>query len=290
MKAWHICILPLATTYPSLLPTVAAFGVPSKQQQHQQQQQIDRRRAISSCIYTTLPLIATLSPSPAFSDDDTTTTAQKIAFEKRNRNSNKNAIIREDFWYMFNRVPPRKLDPNVLPKDDPKWNAWGTCAPGSDNTSNSCTYVPLKLRSAGYSKYAFLISLASREYQTLGKILEKEKDSIAWDEAASLVDQGGSGQVPSAVCDAIRKMVLLATALLTSPNYSGPNIDLFVARYYVNEVAYAASQVKNAIEARDVATARDAWEYGKDSWNSYYVVVNRAIVPKVGEQFESIMG
>jgi len=125
----------------------------------------------------------------------------------------------------------------------------------------------------------------------LGKLLnnEKQQPSIAWEESASYVDEGGPGRVPSPIFDSTRKMVLLATALLTSPNYSGPPRDLFVARYYVNEVAFAASEMRDAIDSRDINRARDAWEYGKDSWNSYYAVVNRAIVPKVGDKFEPVV-
>ena len=35
--------------------------------------------------------------------------------------------------------------------------------------------------------------------------------------------------------------------------------------------------------------ATGAWEFGKDSWNSYLAVVNPQIVPKVGEPFELIV-
>ena len=67
------------------------------------------------------------------------------AFEKRNRNKNKEALVAEDYWYMTNKIPPRRLDLAQLPADDPTWNAWGTCTK-NEATGNSCTYVSLKQR------------------------------------------------------------------------------------------------------------------------------------------------
>lgn len=66
-------------------------------------------------------------------------------YEDRNRNSNKQALIREDYWYMSGKAPPRKLEASLGQSfDDPKWNAFGTCE--SSESSNSCTYVSLRQR------------------------------------------------------------------------------------------------------------------------------------------------
>jgi hypothetical protein len=56
-----------------------------------------------------------------------------------------------------------------------------------------------------------------------------------------------------------------------------------VARFYVNEADFATKEISRAIQERNVNRALNAWEFGKDSWNSYLNIVNRNIVPKVGE-------
>lgn len=80
-------------------------------------------------------------------------------------------------------------------------------------------------------------------------------------------------------------MVLLSTSLLTSPNYTGPPFELLIARYYINEVGFALREIADALRVNDMDRARGAWEFGADSWNSYFTIVNNAIVPKVGEKF-----
>jgi hypothetical protein len=34
--------------------------------------------------------------------------------------------------------------------------------------------------------------------------------------------------------------------------------------------------------------AADLWEYGRDSWNSYFQIVNQHITPKVGDPFQLV--
>ncbi len=80
------------------------------------------RRAVVSGIASTILLPRTL---PAIADDDAQPADQR--YENRDRNKNKDALIREDYWYFSGRRPPRSLDINALPADDPTWNAWGEC-------------------------------------------------------------------------------------------------------------------------------------------------------------------
>jgi hypothetical protein len=88
--------------------------------------------------------------------------------------------------------------------------------------------------------------------------------------------------------DAELKMVLFATAVTTSPNFPGPSRELLVARFYVNEVRYAHERIAAALSDGDADTALAAWMFGRDSWNSYFTVVNRSVVPKVGDKFAPI--
>ena len=74
--------------------------------------------------------------------------------------------------------------------------------------------------------------------------------------------------------------------MLTSPNYSGPPMEMLVARFYVNELGFATQELSRALADRDIGRAKAAWQFGKDSWNSYLTIVNPAIVPKVGDKFE----
>mmetsp|Transcript_9174 Transcript_9174/g.13471 ORF Transcript_9174/g.13471 Transcript_9174/m.13471 type:complete len:130 (+) Transcript_9174:1-390(+) len=102
------------------------------------------------------------------------------------------------------------------------------------------------------------------------------------------MNNNNNKNMPPIAIDAQLKMVLLSTSLLTSPSYTGPPFELLIARFYVNELHFATKEITNALLASDLDRAIAAWEYGKDSWNSYFTVVNRAIVPKVGGQFEPI--
>jgi hypothetical protein len=94
--------------------------------------------------------------------------------------------------------------------------------------------------------------------------------------------------LPPSPVDAQLKMVLFASAMLTSPNYSGSSKELLVARFYVNEFKFAVTEIGNAIQNQDATRALAAWEFGKDSFNSYNQVINQQIVPKVGDPFPFI--
>lgn len=180
---------------------------------------------------------------------------------------------------MMGKTPPRKL--YSLEPDSPKWNVWGSCE--TDSGGNACTYVPLKQRIQAYSKYAFNIELGAKEYQQVGNILKEQvdKDDSGWSRASTLVSQDSSPPPPAV--DALLKMALFASGILSTPNFSGIQRDLLVARFYVNEADFATKEVAQAIEEKNVSRALSAWEFGKDSWNSYLNIVNRGIVPKVGE-------
>ncbi|KAL3783244.1 hypothetical protein HJC23_001151 [Cyclotella cryptica] len=223
--------------------------------------------------------------NPATAQEESTTLKPSIQYENRDRKQNKEALIREDYWYFSGRKPPRRLDIDAFPADDPTWNAWGECTK-SESTGNSCVYVSLKQRIPAHGKYAFSISLGASEYGQLGKILRSS--NVNWAEAAKLVDAGVEQRMPSPAVDALLKMALFATQMLTSPNYSGPSRELLVSRFYINECAFAIKHLGKAIEERDVDTALALWEFGKDSWNSYLSIVNRSISPKVGDKLPMI--
>jgi hypothetical protein len=200
----------------------------------------------------------------------------------RDRKSNKGALIREDYWFMMGKTPPRKLDGPLI-TDDPEFNAFGSCEASENGGSNSCTYVSLKQRIPTYSKYGFIIALGAKEFSMLGNCLRKDdwKGAVPY-----LMTQ--PEQPPPPPVDALLKMVLFASGMLTSPNYSGPSKRLLIARFYANEVGFAIEEIKDAIDAKDQQRAIAAWEFGKDSWNSYIQIVNDSISVKVGDKFAPI--
>jgi hypothetical protein len=243
------------------------------------QSNISRRKAITTATsgLIALPLICNADEAAA-----------TYKYESRDRFSNKAAIVREDYYYMMGSSPPRLLR-GPLRLDDPQWNAFGSCETKEDGSaSNSCTYVSLKQRIPAYSKYAFNISLGAKEYNLLKKSLleaSKTNSNQAWDTAASYITTFPSTPPPPAV-DALLKMVLFASSMLTAPTYSGPSRELLVARFYVNEVSFAIKEIRAAVDARDAPRALAAWDFGRDSWNSYYHIVNEKVVPKVGDKFD----
>lgn len=246
---------------------------------------VSRREALSSAIGALVAGTTTLTMNPSM-------TAAAVAgdYENRDRKSNKDAIIREDYYYLMGKTPPRSLN-GPLRLDDPQWNAFGSCeTTESGASSNSCTYVSLKQRIPAYSKYGFNIALGAKEYTLLGKSLReaaRTNSEQAWRTAASYVTTLPQTPPPPAV-DALLKMVLFASAMLTSPNFNGPSRELLVARFYANEASFAIKEIGDAIDSRDAERALAAWDFGKDSWNSYFQVVNGKISPKVGDKFESI--
>jgi hypothetical protein len=226
-------------------------------------------------------------------DDNVIQDVKTFAYETRDRKSNKEALIREDYWYLTGRLPPRVLKVS-LTLDDPQWNAFGSCetAKAGEGTSNSCTYVSLKQRIPAYKKYGYAILDGASEYHKLGALLQNglkkgKASNEIWDEALKFVTI--EGKFPPAIIDAELKMILFATAVLTSPNFPTPGKELLVARYYTNEAHFAAMEMSSAINRKDSNRAIQAWKYGRDSWNSYFQLVNKAISPKVGEPFPEIV-
>jgi hypothetical protein len=265
---------------------------------------VSRRRTLAWIVSSA---IAANTPKPMVpsawaaetSEIVSTTTTVSYDFHNRNRQNNAGAVIRDDYWYVLGQTPPQLLTAPLV-GDDPQWNAFGSCTTSTSTGTNSCTYVSLSQRSAAYNKYASSIAYGARDYQELGTHLSSFRDSGDssgsstnnedwWRTALLYVQTKTPGVPPPPAVDAELKMVLLATALLTSPNFPGPSRPLLVARFYANEVRFAHRQILDALVQRDYVRARQAYDFGRDSWNSYFQVVARSIVPKVGESFVPIV-
>ncbi len=226
-------------------------------------------------------------------------------YNLRPRGMNQDAMMPNDYYGIYGVVPPRKLlSPSVA---QPQWNAFGACI------ENSCTYVPiaqvshctdpkprthplpsetaslpasLSQRYAAYQKYEVRLARGLRAYTAIGASIQRSD----WDAVAAAVvrPKSGEGTSPPPAIDALLKAGLLASALLVSPNNLREKKEASLATFYVNEASYALDLLASAAKKGDGPAAVAAWLFGRDSWNSYLSVVNRAIVPKVGEPFETL--
>jgi hypothetical protein len=226
----------------------------------------------------------------------TTTTTTAFDYASRDRNGNRGAVIRDDYWFISGKVPPRILGGPLRETNAPQFNAFGSCE--TNDGQNSCTYVSLKQRIPAYTKYASSISYGADQYRKLGMVLAKLPSSSSslsvggpyaavWSEAASYLEREDK-IYPPGIIDAELKMLLFATAMLTSPNFPGPSKELLISRYYVNELHFANGETLTALYEQDAIRAQAAYAYGRDCWNSYYQTIDRQIVPKVGEKFTPI--
>jgi hypothetical protein len=276
---------------PHLLPVIDPTTQPQQPQQTFSQSTknlhftLSRRQAFgAAAAFTCAITIATTA-----SANDILPSVTRFDFHNRDRNNNQNSIIREDYWYILGKTPPQALNAPLAKTalDDPQWNAFGSCE--TSGGTNSCTYVSLKQRIPAYSKYASSILYGAKEFQALGRILYDDNiQNYDWRNLAAPYLVTEEKRYPPGPMDAELKLILLATALLTSPNFPGPSRELLVARFYANEVHFAHAEIVRALTANDRIRAQAAWEFGRDSWNSYFQVVNKAIVPKVGEPFPII--
>jgi len=112
---------------------------------------------------------------------------------------------------MMEKRPPRRMLDGMMRSNDPKWNEYGSC--DSSGGTNSCTYIQLKKRITSYSKYAFEISIGSKDFSKLGMTLNAGN----WDLTESLLTDDTTG-MPPPVKDALLKLVLFASGMLKTPN------------------------------------------------------------------------
>ncbi|KAJ1445724.1 hypothetical protein M885DRAFT_549043 [Pelagophyceae sp. CCMP2097] len=164
--------------------------------------------------------------------------------------SNSNVLFKEDFWYKFG-LKPGPLDPlnPALPGVPP--------------------FVRVQTRYDAYAKYS-------------SKVNQGLNDFLAVFPAIQSGDKAALKTAADATMRSLRPMGLLANNLLATDTV--PN-EVLLARYYVNE-AYLS-----LIDISDVADKADAtkkFDSARNSMNSYLLVVNRVIIPKVGTPFALI--
>eukprot|EP00960_Hanusia_phi_P007995 228996-Hanusia_phi.AAC.5 len=215
----------------------------------------DRRSALIE-----MAKLAVFIPSLALAGDDVKRGSQRGVF-----------ITEQDFPYLKGRYPPRRLDLENAPQQGKDKLLAESRDSFLDEAQDSCQYVPIKQRYDGYKKYKNAINQGS-------ELLRQLHDSLG--NPMSDEDKKKAEKL-------LRRAVLLADLLLISENYGTSN-EALVSRFYVNEAYYASLQLAEASKKGDAERSKEMWELWRDSWNSYLIIINRAIVPKVGEKFQLI--
>jgi hypothetical protein len=125
---------------------------------------------------------------------------------------------------------------------------------------------------------------AQQRYDTMKKYRDRVQRGV--DLVVGLEDtikQGEYSSVPdgSAPEFSIRPMGLLANGLLASEN-TGTTNELFLARWYINEIFLDINDIRSAPSKEAAMNAHSA---AKRALNSYLTLMNRVISSKVGEPF-----
>ena len=212
-----------------------------------------------ACTTTPLRAAAEEAPQKMFAPGGTLVdyqvgiTAGNAKASPSRRNDNSNVIFGQDYYYKFGTAPA------FIPEGD--------------------TSFPVKM--------PFVLS--QQRYDGLKKYKERVQRGI--DKVAALKPDVDSGNFASiAPADdpeySIRPMGLLANAFLASEN-TGTTNELFLARWYINEIYLDIADIKSAQskEAAEVSHANAVL-----ALNSFLGMLNRSITAKVGDPFVLVGG
>lgn len=168
---------------------------------------------------------------------------------KSRRSDNSNVVFGQDYYYKFGTAP------QFIPKGD--------------------TSFPVKI--------PFVLS--QQRYDNMKKYRERVQRGI--DLIASLKSDIEAGKFASiTAADApeysIRPFGLLANGFLASEN-TGTTNELFLARWYINEIYLDIDDIKNASSE---AEALKSYSNAIKALNSLLGMLNRSITSKVGDPFD----
>lgn len=163
--------------------------------------------------------------------------------------SNSNAIFREDYYFKFGKKPLPLRTESQLSNDPP--------------------FVRIQTRYEAYGKYAPKVKAGLAAFKDLER-------------AVGAGDAGAVRDDANIVVLSLRPAGLLANSLLAADSISS---DCLLARYYVNEVYFQISDISDF----DARTGASAVQAARPFLNSYLMVINRAIPPKVGDKFDLLL-
>lgn len=192
----------------------------------------------------------TFTPGGSIVDREVGVTVGNAEASLSRKVNNENVLFSQDNYFKFGAAAP-----------------W--IEPDSTDFPKTMPFVLSQQRYDSLKKYGDRVKKGAQELDKLG---EKIK--------------GGPGSIPG--CDdpiyALRPMGLLANGFLASENTGATN-ELFLARWYINEIYLRIGDIQNASSESEALAAYDA---AKKSMNSYFSMLNRIITSKVGNKFEYI--
>lgn len=173
--------------------------------------------------------------------------------------------------------PSRRVDnSNVLFSQD-NYFKFGQASqwiePGNTDFPKTMPFTTSQQRYDALKKYQDRVSKGADAIGGLGDIIKSS---------------GGGGDYATAVADpsdgryALRPMGLLANGFLASEN-TGTTNELFLARWYINEMYLHIGDIRSAKKEAD---ALNSLSSAKKAANSYLGMMNRVITSKVGDKFE----
>lgn len=170
---------------------------------------------------------------------------------------NSNVIFDKDHYYKFGVAAP-----------------W--IEPGSTEFPKSVPFTPSQQRYDALKKYGTRVKSGIQYIQNLeAPLREKEASS----DFATIVPDPAVTQEYM-----LRPMGLLANSFLASENTGATN-ELFLARWYINEIYLQLTDARTASSKSD---ALRSYGIAKKALNSYLGLMNRVINAKVGDKFDLV--
>lgn len=129
---------------------------------------------------------------------------------------------------------------------------------------------------------------SQQRYDALKKYGSRVRSGVAYIKDLEATIQSNPSSIPDPATApeyALRPMGLMANSFLASENTGATN-ELYLARWYVNEIALQLGDAKSASSA---AEAAKYYAVAKKATNSYVGLMNRVITSKVGDKFELIL-
>ena len=172
----------------------------------------------------------------------------------------------------------RKFDnSNVLFGQDTYFK-FGTASPwiepGDTSFPKQMPFVLSQQRYDALKKYGEKVIRGAKAVEALGDVIN----------STPVEEFGAKILPPDAPEYYLRPMGLLANNFLASEN-TGTTNELFLARWYINEVYLDIADMRAAKSKED---ALKSYEAAKKALNSFFGMMNRVITAKVGDKFELI--
>lgn len=202
-----------------------------------------------------VPFLLTTSPSHADFTPGGTLVDYTVGVQVGNAQAspsrqpdNSNVLFAQDYYFKFGTAPPFVID-DSFPKTTP--------------------FVPVKQRYEALKKYRDRVDRGVQLLVDMARELDQENPQ--------LLD-------PSAPEYSLRPMGLLANAFFASEN-TGTTNELFLVRWYINDIQLDIGDVGTALQRGDRATAKERYAALRQALQSYLRLMNRQINDKVGDKF-----